>query len=269
MSDAAAIPADLDEILSLGARLADAACVETMPAFRIGIAHEAKSDESPVTAADRAAERAMRKIIEAERPDDGIFGEEYGVVRADADTVWILDPIDGTKAFITGKPIFGTLIGVVHKGRAVAGVMDGPATGDRWIGGTGRPTLFNGKPVHTRKSVDMTAAWLTSTSPEMFVGGNKARFAALMDASGYTTFGSECQGYGQLACGWVDMVCEDTLAPYDYATLIPIIEGAGGIITDWRGGPLTFAAGADDKKHSVIAAGDAALHAAAVKILST
>ena len=268
MIGAADIPADLDDILALASRLADAARVETLPRFRTGIAHDAKSDESPVTAADRAAERVMRDLIEAARPGDGIFGEEFGVSRPDAETVWILDPIDGTKAFITGKPVFGTLIGVVHKGRAITGVMDGPATGDRWIGGAHRGTIFNGKSTHVRTGSAMSDAWLTATSPEMFAGGNKAKFDALMDAVGYTTFGSECQGYGQLACGWMDMVCEDTLAPYDYAALVPIIEGAGGIITDWTGAPLGFAPGADEKSHSVIAAADTSLHAAAVAILS-
>lgn len=268
MMDAADIPADIDEILSLAGRLADAARPVTLAKFRSGIGHEAKGDESPVTEADRAAERVMRDLIEAARPNDGIFGEEFGVTNPDAETVWILDPIDGTKAFITGKPIFGTLIGVVRGGKAIAGVTDGPAMGDRWIGGTGRQTLFNGKPISTRKGRDIAQAWLTSTSPEMFAGGNKARFEALMAAVHYTTFGSECQGYGQMACGWVDMVCEDTLAPYDYAALIPIIEGAGGVITDWAGKPLTFEPGADSKKHSVLASGDAKMHKAAIAILS-
>jgi inositol-phosphate phosphatase/L-galactose 1-phosphate phosphatase/histidinol-phosphatase len=268
MMPAADIPADIDDILDLAGRLADAARPGILAHFRSGIGHIAKGDESPVTEADRAAERIMRDMIEAERPDDGIFGEEFGVKNPEADTVWILDPIDGTKAFITGKPVFGILIGVVRNGRAIAGVTDAPATGDRWVGGQGRNTLFNGQVVTTRKGRNLDEAWLTATSPEMFKGPHKARFEALMAATHYTTFGSECQGYGQLACGWVDLVCEDTLAPYDYAALIPIIEGAGGIITDWSGNPLTFAAGADDKKHSVIASGDEALHKASVDILS-
>lgn len=268
MTGAADTPADIDDILDLAGRLADAARPGVLAKYRSGIGHIAKGDESPVTEADRAAEKAMRELIAAERPNDGIFGEEFGVTNPDAETVWILDPIDGTKAFITGKPVFGILIGIVRGGRAIAGVTDGPATGDRWTGGTGRETLFNGAPVSTRKGTAIGDAWLTATSPEMFQGAHKARFEALMDAVNYTTFGSECQGYGQLACGWVDLVCEDTLAPYDYAALIPIVEGAGGAITDWAGAPLTFEAGEDSKTHTVIAAADAALHKAAVKILS-
>lgn len=268
MNRTAEIPADIDDILSLAGRLADAARPITLSKFRSGIGHEAKGDASPVTEADRAAERVMRDIIGAERPEDGIFGEEFGVTNPDADTVWILDPIDGTKAFITGKPIYGILIGVVRNGRAIAGVTDGPATGDRWIGGKGRPTLFNGKPIQTRKGRPIESAWLTATSPQMFKGEHRPRFEALMAAVHYTTFGNECQGYCQMASGWVDMVCEADLAPYDYAALIPIIEGAGGLITDWAGQPLTFEPGEDAKKHTVLAAADPILHKAAVAILS-
>jgi inositol-phosphate phosphatase/L-galactose 1-phosphate phosphatase/histidinol-phosphatase len=268
MSRAADIPADIDAILDLAGRLADAVRPITLKHFRSGIGHVAKGDESPVTEADRAAEQIMRDMIAAERPSNGIFGEEFGVSNPDAETVWILDPIDGTKAFITGKPIFGTLIGIVRKGQAIAGVTDAPATSDRWVGGVGRATTFNGETVTTRPERSIDEAWMTSTSPEMFVSDHKARFEALMDAVHYTTFGSECQGYGQLACGWVDMVCEDTLAPYDYAALIPIIEGAGGIITDWLGAPLTFEAGDDTKKHTVLASSGRTLHQAGIDILS-
>jgi len=261
------VTADIDDILALGARLADAARAETLSRFRTGIGYDAKADVSPVTAADRASEKTMRAMIEAERPGDGIFGEEFGVTNPDAETVWILDPIDGTKAFITGKPVYGTLIGVVRNGKAIAGVMDGPATGDRWSGAVGHPTLFNGKPIETRKGPAMDAAWLTSTTPQMFKGEQATRFNALMSAAGYTTFGSECQGYGQLACGWVDLVCESDLAPYDYAALVPIVEGAGGVMTGWDGAPLSFASDGG-KKYSVIAAATPELHQAAVEILS-
>lgn len=257
--------ADIDDILALGARLAEAARAETLSRFRTGIGYDAKADISPVTAADRAAEKVMREMIADARPDDGIFGEEFGVSNPDAETVWILDPVDGTKAFITGKPIYGTLIGVVRGGKAIAGVMDAPVTGDRWTGGVGRPSLFNGEKISVRTGRAMTEAWLTCTTPQMFKGKHLERFNALMAAVGYTTFGNECQGYGQLACGWMDLVCEDDLAPYDYAALIPIIEGAGGICTGWAGEPLTFGAVG---KHAVIAAATPALHKAAVGILS-
>lgn len=268
MSDAAGVLADLDDILTLAGRLADAARAEILPRFRTGIDHDDKDDASPVTAADRAAERSMRDLITAHRPDDGIYGEEFGISNPDADTVWILDPIDGTKPFITGKPVFGTLIGVIRNGRAIAGVLDAPATGDRWIGAAGRPSTFNETPIRTRTGRTLDRAWLTATAHCMFEGRNLARFEALSAASQHTTYGSDCQGYGYLACGWLDLVCEDTLAPYDYAALIPIVEGAGGTMTDWTGAALTFPTDGAGKKHSVIAAGDASLHAAAVAILS-
>ncbi len=268
MTDAAGAPADLDDILILAGRLADAARTEILPHFRTGIGHDDKDDASPVTVADRAAERAMRDLIEAARPNDGIFGEEFGVSNADAETIWILDPIDGTKPFITGKPVFGTLIGVIRDGRAIAGVLEAPATGDRWIGASGRASTFNGQSIQTRTGRTLDRAWLTATAHGMFEGDNLARFEALSAATQHTTYGSDCQGYGYLACGWLDLVCEDTLAPYDYAALVPIIEGAGGVMTDWQGVALDFPTDGAAKKHSVIAAGDAALHAAAVEILS-
>lgn len=259
---------DIDDIIALAGRLADAARPVTLARFRSGILHDTKSDASPVTEADRESERTMRAMIEAERPNDGIFGEEFGVTNPDADTVWVLDPIDGTKAFITGKPIYGTLIGIVRNGKAIAGIIDGPATSDRWIGAQGRPTLFNDQVVETRKGRSLKDAWVTATSHTMFTAENVTKFEALTAATQHTTYGSECQGYGFLACGWLDLVCEDTLAPYDYAALIPIIEGAGGLITDWSGAPLGFDSGPDNKSGTVIAAADAHLHAAVVKILS-
>ena len=259
---------DIDDIIDLAGRLADAARPVTLARFRSGIQHDTKSDASPVTEADRESERTMRAMIEAERPSDGIFGEEFGVTNPDADTVWILDPIDGTKAFVTGKPVYGTLIGVVRNGVAIVGVIDSPATDDRWIGAYGRPAHFNGLAIETRKGRAFDEAWVTATSHTMFTAENVGKFEALTAATQHTTYGSECQGYGFLACGWIDIVCEDTLAPYDYAALIPVIEGAGGVITDWNGDALGFDAGPDSKSVSVIAAADKNLHTEAVKILS-
>lgn len=268
MADADNSPVDIDDILDLAGRLADAARPVTLARFRSGIQHDTKSDASPVTEADRESERTMRALIEAERPNDGIFGEEFGVTNPDADTVWILDPIDGTKAFITGKPIYGTLIGIVRDGRAIAGIIDSPATDDRWVGAHGRASMFNDQPIETRKGRALKDAWVTATSHTMFTSENVTKFEALTAATQHTTYGSECQGYGFLACGWLDLVCEDTLAPYDYAALIPIVEGAGGLITDWQGAPLRFDASPESKAGAVIAAADEHLHAAAVKILS-
>lgn len=259
---------DIDGIIDLAGRLADAARPVTLARFRSGILHDTKSDASPVTEADRESERTMRAMIESERPNDGIFGEEFGVTNPDADTIWILDPIDGTKAFITGKPIYGTLIGIVREGKAIAGIIDSPATDDRWVGALGKPTLFNDQVVETRKGRAFKDAWVTATSHTMFTPENVSKFEALTAATQHTTYGSECQGYGFLACGWLDLVCEDTLAPYDYAALIPVIEGAGGVISDWNGTPLGFSADPESKSGSVLASADASLHAEAIKILS-
>lgn len=257
----------VDVLTELAVKLADTARPIIRSRFRAGVTHEAKDDASPVTEVDRASEAAMRALIEKHRPQDGIFGEEYGVTNPDAETVWILDPIDGTKAFVTGKPTFGVLIAAVHQGEAIVGVIDGPATNDRWIGANGRPTTFNGKYAFTRKGRALKDAWLTTTTPAMFSGRGLTRFNRLVKATQYTVYGSDCQGYGNLACGWLDLVCEDSLAPYDYAALIPVIEGAGGVITDWKGKPLTFPSDPNAKRHAVIAAGDAGLHAQAIEVL--
>jgi inositol-phosphate phosphatase/L-galactose 1-phosphate phosphatase/histidinol-phosphatase len=222
----------------------------------------AKDDQSPVTIADRECEAAMREMINARFPDHGIYGEEYGVENADAEFVWVLDPIDGTKAFITGKPLFGTLIGLFKDGAAHLGVMDNPALDEIWAGAPGGPATCNGVPVSARACADLADAWLCSTSPQMHLGINFDRFERLRHACRYELYGSDCYSYGMMAKGRVDLVCEASMQPYDYAALIPIVEAAGGRMTDWSGAPLGLAGDG-----TVIAAGDPALHAAALAIL--
>ena len=204
--------------------------------FRTGIGFQAKADDSPVTLADREAETALRDIITETCPDHGIVGEEHGTEGADAEYVWVLDPIDGTQSFFTGKPLFGTLIALLKDGVPVLGVMDMPALDERWVGAAGRPTTFNGAEVTTKACTEMGHAWLYATSPQMFKGANFSRFEALRGQARRTIYGAECHAYGLLACGWVDIVCEDTMEPYDWAALVPIVEGAGGVMSDWKGG---------------------------------
>lgn len=222
----------------------------------------AKDDQSPVTIADRECEAAMREMINARFPDHGIYGEEYGIENADVEFVWVLDPIDGTKAFITGKPLFGTLIGLFKNGAAHLGVMDNPALDEIWAGAPGRPATCNGAPVSARSCADLADAWLCSTSPQMHLGINFDRFERLRHACRYELYGSDCYSYGMMAKGRVDLVCEASMQPYDYAALIPIVEAAGGRMTDWSGAPLGLAGDG-----TVIAAGDPALHAAALAVL--
>lgn len=231
--------------------------------FRQPIAVDDKSDASPVTIADREVEQTLRAAISKAFPDHGILGEEFGAHKTDADYVWVLDPIDGTKSFITGKATFGTLIALCHKGAPVVGVIDQPILKERWVGADGRPTTFNGAPVKTRAGVNLADALLYATTPQMFEGGDLADFARLTAQVKYPLYGADCYAYGLLASGFTDLVCEASLKPYDYCALVPVVAGAGGKITDWQDKPLTIASGP-----RVLAGGDAALHAQALAVLA-
>lgn len=235
--------ADLD----LAHRLADAAGAAIRPYFRGDFGAETKADHSPVTLADKAAEAAMRRILDAEAPGDSVHGEEYGVKDGVTGRCWVLDPIDGTRSFTVGRPIFGTLIALVEDGWPVMGVIDQPIARERWIGAVGRPTLFNGKPAHTRRCAAVEGAILATTSPHAFSDEEVPHYLALVAAvsGGHArqgpVYGGDCYNYGLLASGHVDIVCEAGLALYDFAALAPIVEGAGGRMCDWNGEPLTEA----------------------------
>lgn len=250
---------DLDAHAALAGRLADAAGTVAMSYFRAPLAIDAKADASPVTVADREAEKTMRALIEAACPGHGIFGEEHGKTRLDADFIWVLDPIDGTKSFVIGKPLFGNLIALVHCGQPVVGVINCPALGERWLGVAGKPTTLNGKPVKTRTCPALADAWLATTTPEMFAGPDADAFARLRGHVRHAVYGGDCHSYGLVANGTLDLVVEANMQPYDYMALVPVIAGAGGIATDWNGEPLTL-----QSDGRVLAAGDAAIHAAAL-----
>ncbi len=255
----------IEAFIALAESMAEAAGSVIMSHFRGGLEIETKADLSPVTAADRQAEQCMRAMIEDARPADGIFGEELGEVRTAADFVWYLDPIDGTKSFVTGKPLFGTLIGLAWKGAPVLGVIDIPALGERWIGGVGRQTTFNAHPTRTRACGELSRAWICATSPQMFEGGGGGDFERLRVSCRQAVWGGDCYIYGLLANGTVDLVAEADLAPYDFAALVPIVEGAGGVMTGWRGETLTLPGGENNR---VLAAGDKRIHAAAAAVLA-
>ena len=231
--------------LALANRLADAAGEAIRPFFRTRYDMEIKADKSPVTEADRAAEAAIRAILERERPDDGIIGEEHGSVRTDAERVWILDPIDGTRSFIAGRPIFGTLIALTQSGWPTIGIIDQPIARERWAGMSGQSTTFNGKPVRTRACRGLEGAGIATTSPHLFADGDVPHYMALVAAvSGGAprqgpVYGGDCYNYGLLASGFLDIVIESGLQSYDFAALVPVVEGAGGVMCDWNGDPLT------------------------------
>ena len=236
---------------------ADAAGAVIRPLFRSQLLVEAKGDASPVTEADKAAERAIRALIAERHPDHGVIGEEYGESNPGAEWVWVLDPIDGTRAFVTGRPLFGTLIGLLHRGVPVLGVIDQPATRERWIGLSGQPTEFRsdfGGSPRCRPCATLAEAELSCTSPDMFDATTAPRFAAAKEAARRTTWGGDCYAYGLLALGLVDAVVDATMKPWDWAALVPVIEGAGGRCTDWAGRPLRL-----DGDGTVLAVGDPAL----------
>jgi histidinol phosphatase-like enzyme (inositol monophosphatase family) len=254
-------PADID----LAQRLANAAGAVIRPYFRAEFGLETKPDASPVTLADRDAEAAMRKVIATERPDDGIIGEEYGTERGDASRVWVLDPIDGTTSFIAGRPIFGTLIALLEDGWPVLGIIDQPINKERWLGVVGRPTIFNGLPAKTRACPDLAQAILGTTSPHLFTDHEATHFMALASqcAKRRIIYGGDCYNYGLVASGHVDLVVESGLKLHDFAALVPIVEGAGGRMCDWKGEPLSA-----DSAGDVIALGDPARVEEVVEILS-
>ncbi|MET0268857.1 MAG: histidinol-phosphatase [Sphingomonas sp.] len=252
----------LDDDIALAHRLADAAGAAIRPFFRAAFTMEAKADASPVTQADRAAEAAIRAILETERPADGIIGEEYGVAREGADRVWVLDPIDGTRSFIAGRPIFGTLIALLEAGRPAIGVIDQPIARERWTGADGRPTTLNGSPVRARACSDLARAHLATTGPAYFTTEQKAAFDRVAAAARDTLWGGDCYNYALLASGHLERVVEAGLQLYDMEALVPVVEGAGGMMRDWRGRPLT-----SESDGRVIAAGDPKLIERALSLL--
>ena len=249
--------------ITLAHALADAAGAAIRPWFRRPFLVETKEDFSPVTIADREAEAAIRALLAHHRPDDGVIGEEYGDDRPDAARVWVLDPIDGTRGFVAGRPIFGTLIALLEDGVPVLGVIDQCIIGDRWIGVAGEPTLFGGKPAHARHCGTLAAARLGTTSPRAFDADDFKAFSRVQAAALDTLYGGDCHNYGLVASGYLDLVVESGLKIHDWAALVPVVSGAGGVMTDWAGAPLRR--GSDGR---VLAAGDVRVADAARTLLA-
>ena len=239
-----------------------------LPFFRTSLGVEDKGSAQgfdPVTAADRAAENTMRSVIKQNFPEHGIVGEEYGNERADAEYVWVLDPIDGTKSFIAGMPIWGSLIALTRNGAAVFGMMHQPFIGERFTG-DGGAAHYRGpagkRELHARPCARLADAMLFTTSPQLMNEADRAAFGRVEGAVKLSRYGGDCYPYCMLAAGLVDLVIETGLKTHDIAALIPIIEGAGGIITSWEGASAV-------KGGRVVAAGDKRVHAAAMALLNT
>jgi histidinol phosphatase-like enzyme (inositol monophosphatase family) len=245
----------------------DAAGDVIRPYFRNAPATEQKSDDSPVTIADRRAEECLRNELSAAFPDYGIIGEEMPAHNPGARHIWVIDPIDGTRAFITGRPSFCTLLGLLEDGAPVLGFIDQPITGERWWGGRGVPAGFRGPyggRIGTGGGTQLAKAELSSTGPGYFSTAQAEAFARLQRACLRIYWGGDAYAYGLLALGHIDVVAEAGLKPWDWAALVPVITAAGGVVTDWAGAPLTLAT-ADG---SVLAAANAALHAEALTVLA-
>lgn len=255
-------PPETDRLAEFANRLADAADAMAMTYFRQPLDIEAKADDSPVTQADRAIEAEMRRQITLEFPSHGILGEEQEAARLAADHLWVIDPIDGTKSFLSGMPTFGSLIACQVGGLPELGIISIPPTGERWSGQRGKPTMMNGKPCRTSQRQHLDEAILYTTSPDSFDERGLAQFERLSSKVAMRRFGGDCYAYGLLASGQVDLLFEMNLHPYDYMALIPVIEGAGGVISDWAGQPLTL-----QSDGRVIAAASPALHEAALAAL--
>ena len=251
------------ELRGFATRLADAAGAVIRKYYRAPLTVESKSDASPVTVADREAEQALRAMIRATWPDHGIDGEEFPGERLDAELVWHLDPIDGTKSFVVGRPMFGTLIALTRSGRPILGLIDQCILGERWQGAAGESSTWNGQPIRVRSCAGLHDAILSVTSPQMFGAAERGAVARLESAVKFPVYGGDCYGYGLLAMGLVDLIVEAGLDAHDFMALIPVIEGAGGIVTDWQGAPLTRSS--DGR---IVAAGDPRVHESALKLLA-
>lgn len=251
------------EFLALAERLAEAARPVVRKYFRTPVAVDDKPDDSPVTIADREVEATMRAIISETYPEHGILGEEHGRQNADAEWAWVLDPIDGTKAFITGKPSFGTLIALAHRGTPVLGIIDQAILNERWLGGLGHPTTLNGQPARVRECDALGKAYAYTTGPEYFDADTLPAWDRIAARVKQPRYGCDCYAYALLTSGFVDLVVEAGLKAHDFAALVPVIENAGGIITDWQGDKLTI-----ESDGRVCAAGDSRLHAQALEVLA-
>lgn len=272
-------PPELARALSVAHRLADAARARTLPLFRSAdLTAEDKRDAGggrdafdPVTAADRDAEQAMRAILAEACPEDGVFGEEFGRAEGASGRLWVLDPIDGTRAFLAGVPLWGVLIALNDGERPILGVIDHPALGERYVGwrepATGRRGAIcydrNGaRPLAVRRRPGLDAATLFATTPALFApGAETAAFRRVADQVRIERYGADCHAYALLAAGQGDLVIEADLSAYDIQAPIAVIEAAGGVVTNWEGGPA-------DQGGRVCAAGDPALHAKALALLS-
>lgn len=262
--DSDSLEAVPSEYVEMAHELADLSGNIVSVYYRKDVPMNVKLDTSPVTIADSLAEQAMREAIRLRFPHHGVFGEELGAEGLDREWCWVLDPIDGTKSFMTGMPLFGTLIALLYRGTPVLGVINQPVTRERWFGGRGLPTTWNNKRMSCRPCRRLNKAIFTTTSPDWYKGsGQEAALKKMRESARMTIYGGDCYAYGLLSSGFVDLVVEPNLKPWDYCALVPIVSSAGGLMTDWRGRELGL-----DSDGCVIAAGTPELHRQALELLN-
>lgn len=252
------MPVDATDVQFANA-LADEARTLARRSFRRRVAVDLKADATPVTAVDRAIEQRLRDRIARQRPADGVLGEEQGRDGVDRSRVWIVDPIDGTKSFITGSPLFGSLVGLVQDGEPVLGVIEMPALGERFVGAPGRTTLA-GRACRASDCTDLSRASCSTTEP----GSLGVLEVALDRTVALRRFSADCYAYAQLALGCIDLVVETGLKPYDFLPLVPVVRGAGGVISDWNGEPLRI-----ESAGQVLAAATPELHDRALALIAS
>ena len=253
----------VEELLQAAVEISGAAAEIPMRYFRSDIAVEDKADESPVTIADRETEQHIRHRIEARFPGHAILGEEFGRDAKESEYTWIVDPIDGTRSFICGVPLFGMLLGVMDRSGMAAGVIRMPALGEVFAGGRGLGATRNGAAIGCRRLAGLGKARIFINEANLMLTREPGRLQRLMRAGHVRRFFNDCYPFALLAMGQIDVVVDFDLKPYDYLPIVPVVEAAGGVITDWRGAPLGF--GSDG---TVLAAATPALHGDVLKLLS-
>jgi inositol-phosphate phosphatase/L-galactose 1-phosphate phosphatase/histidinol-phosphatase len=254
---------NLEELLLFSHQLADESAEVIKKYFRKSLHIDDKDDESPVTIADKDTELKISELIESKYPNHSILGEEFNNKNTDSEYLWVIDPIDGTRSFIAGHKDFGTLIALLHNEEPIIGIINCPMHNERWVGVKGRTSLFNGKKIQTSTVKDLKNSYVCSSG--LYLENNHFRegFEKIIKQSRYHRFGGDCYMYGMAASGLIDIVIEDTLKAHDYMALIPIIEGAGGKITDKYGKSIDL-----NSNGSVLVSANEELHHQLINIIN-
>ena len=253
---------DIAEYVEFANTMADNAREIALQYYRKAKQQWMKPDDTWVTEADCKIEEMARSMVSQRYPNHGFFGEEYGDSESPTSLKWCLDPIDGTMPFVYGLPTFGVLISLTQNAKPIVGIIEAPAVKERWCGAKYEQSTWQGQPCKTNSNQSLTTAVVLATSPDMFTEAEREIFDRISLNAKERRFGADCYAYGLLASGWVDVVMESDMKPYDMMALVPVIEGAGGAITDWDGNRLTLNSGP-----WVLAASNQTLHQECLQLI--